>query len=74
MESVCVDVTHNITEALSSLMIDSQLMIAPDKIPEAIIGSVTAKKVFTGLAPRLCDASSTPKSICRRMAELLRIV
>ena len=61
-------------EALSSVIMESQLIMAPDITPENIIGVVTLKNVLKRLAPKLIDASSTLKSICLRIAAELLMV
>ena len=58
----------------SSVTSETQLKIAPDKMPFVIIGTVTARKVFSFDVPRLMDASSMLIGICIRFAVAERIV
>jgi len=48
----------------SSVIMVSQLRIAPDIIPFDIIGTVILKKVLIFDAPRLIAASSVASGIC----------
>lgn len=61
-------------DELSSLIRVIQLIIAPDSTPASIIGTVTFRKVFASVDPRLIAASSMLGLICPIMAVLERIV
>ena len=61
-------------DAESSVIMATQLKIAPATIPLAIIGVVIRKKVFIFEAPKLIAASSVVIGICWSTATLLRIV
>lgn len=56
---VIVLAVYRSIEALSSLIIVTQLKIAPENTPGSIRRAVTLKKVLTGGHPRLIEASST---------------
>jgi hypothetical protein len=55
---VFVAPVKRITDELNSLIAVIQEMMAPLITPGSIITAVTLKKVFTGEAPRLIEASS----------------
>jgi hypothetical protein len=48
----------------SSLIMVTQLMMAPEMIPAAIMGTVILRKAFSLELPRLSAASSTLRGIC----------
>ena len=52
----------------SSVIIVTQDIIAPDRIPLAIIGTVILKKAFSLLEPKEIAASSIDIEICCRVA------
>ena len=58
----------------SSLIMVTQLRIAPDTIPAVIIGTVIRKKAFIFEAPREIAASSMLMGICCRIATEDRMV
>lgn len=59
IDSVSVWTVYRKIVALSSVMIATQVRMAPEMTPGPIIGIVTRKNVFKFEAPRLIDASST---------------
>ena len=58
----------------SSLIIVTQLRMAPEMIPEAIMGTVMRKNAFIFEAPSEMAASSMLMGICCRMATDERMV
>ena len=59
---------------LSSVSIETQLSIAPERTPGSIAGRVILKNVLSLDAPRLSAASSVLTLIWYSMAELERMV
>ena len=58
----------------SSVMMVTQLRMAPEMMPLAIMGTVILKKVLALEAPREMAASSTVMGICCSVATELRMV
>ena len=58
----------------SSVTMETQLKMAPDKIPFVIIGTVILTKVFNFEAPKLMEASSILTGIWDKVAAAERIV
>ena len=61
-------------EELSSVTMATQLRMAPERMPLAIMGTVMRVKVLSLLAPRLMAASSMLRDICIRVAVAERMV
>lgn len=72
--NVFVFPVYRIIAVDNSVIIVTQLNIAPDTIPLAIMGMVMAKNVFILEVPRLMDASSMVMGICCKIATLDRMV
>ena len=72
--SVCVRTVYRQIAVESSVMMVTQLKMAPEMMPFAIMGTVTRKKVLAFEAPSEIAASSTVMGICCRVATELRIV
>ena len=71
---VRVRIVNNITDALNSLISMIQLKIAPESTPGIIILEVILRNDFSGVSPRLIDASSTFGLIWYSIAVLERNV
>lgn len=56
--SVCVELVYKMIDDDNSLIMVTQLIIAPDRTPGAIMGIVILRKVVISDAPRETAASS----------------
>ena len=65
---------YRMMEELSSVTMATQLKIAPEKMPFAIIGTVIFTNVLALDAPRDIDASSMLMDICIKVAVAERTV
>ena len=71
---VIVLLLYKMIEAEISVMMATQLKMAPEIMPFFIIGTVIRTKVLSLDAPRLMEASSTDKGICIKVAVADRTV
>ena len=74
MDIVRVLVVYKSTVALSSVIILIQLSMAPEMIPDRIMGTVIRTNVRAGDAPKLIAASSTLTLVLRKVASAERTV
>ena len=74
MVSVMLRLLYRMIELESSVTIETQLKMAPERMPLLIIGTVIETKVFSLLVPREIEASSMLIGICINVALAERIV